>query len=274
MENNKNTILVPWDFSETADFALQHAVQIADVVDNEIMLLHITNSTKKIQENQVKLDNVAAEAKSKYNKEVKGMVKEGSIFTTIGEVSSKIANLVIMGTHGIKGTQKIFGSWALKVIAHSKEPFIVVQAPPATEKFDKILFPIDFRRENKESIAWVSYLYKYYKTKFHLFKANITDIGLKQSINNNLLFAKRILVERGIEHEIITASGKKSFEDEILDYAKEVQADLILIMTTKNPTLQDYMFGATEQQLIANKAKIPIMCINPKEELHKSRGFS
>ena len=64
------------------------------------------------------------------------------IFSTIGEVATEIdANLVIMGTHGIRGMQKLTGSWALKVIVGSKAPFLVVQGPPESDQLHDIVFP-------------------------------------------------------------------------------------------------------------------------------------
>ena len=55
------------------------------------------------------------------------------------DIASEIdAEMVIMGTHGIKGMQKFFGSWALKVIANSKVPFIVIQEPPKKDLFENI----------------------------------------------------------------------------------------------------------------------------------------
>ena len=52
-----------------------------------------------------------------------------------------------MGTHGMKGMQKLTGSWALKVIVKSKVPFIVVQDPPADqERYHNIVFPGGLQR--------------------------------------------------------------------------------------------------------------------------------
>jgi len=45
------------------------------------------------------------------------------------------ALMVVMGTHGIKGMQKLMGSWALKVITSSKVPFIAVQDTPKADVF-------------------------------------------------------------------------------------------------------------------------------------------
>ena len=56
------------------------------------------------------------------------IIRKGNIFEDIGDVAKEIgARLIIMGTHGIKGIQKLVGSYALKVILHSEIPFIITQ---------------------------------------------------------------------------------------------------------------------------------------------------
>ena len=73
------------------------------------------------------------------------IVKTGNIFeeikSIIGECDAEIA---VMGTHGMKGLQKFTGSWALKVIAGSKAPFVVVQDKPTEADIHKIVLPLDF----------------------------------------------------------------------------------------------------------------------------------
>ena len=48
------------------------------------------------------------------------------------------------------------------------------------------------------------------------------------------------------------------------DYTTLPKADLILITTTKNINIADYVLGAQEQAIIANSSKIPVMCVNPR----------
>ena len=72
---------------------------------------------------------------------------------------------------------------------------------------------------------------------------------------------------------MITAEGKGSFPDETIKFAQKINADLMLVMTTKNIGIKDYVLGANEQQIIANSAKIPVMCINPRDDLKKVAGF-
>ena len=152
MESGKR-IIVPWDFTEVAQNALAHAVKIAKVLENNIALLHIAKSDKDVDDAQQKLQQVAAEAEKANGLPVEAVVLVGTIFTTIGEYTrdNDDINLVIMGTHGMKGMQKLTGSWALKVIVSSYAPFIVVQDPPLENTtYSKIVFPVDFKNENRE----------------------------------------------------------------------------------------------------------------------------
>lgn len=272
-ENKAGKILVTWDFTEMSENALAHAVKIARPSNNAIALIHIVKKKKEIEEAENKLSVVADETFKKYGIRPDTIVREGTIFTTIGETASEIdATLVIMGTHGIRGMQKFTGSWALKVIVSSPVPFIVVQEAPVSDKFENVVFPVDFRGENKEKLNWVNYLSKLYKFKLRLIKPLVTDDGFKHKINNNLLFAKKILDSIGIDYDINTGEGT-DLAVETMKFAEQINADLILIMTTKDIDIKDYVFGANEQKIIANPSKIPVMCVNPREDLRKFASF-
>jgi nucleotide-binding universal stress UspA family protein len=264
-KQTKKPILVTWDFTEKSEFALQHGVNLAKHLDSGITLIHIVKKDKEIDAAQVKMDALADETSKKYNVKIDTIVPVGSIFTTISEVATDIhAEMVIMGTHGMKGMQKLIGSWALKVIAGSKVPFIVVQAAPTSHAFEKIVFPIDFRRENKEKINWMYYIARLYKSTFYIIKDKVTDKKFRKGVHSNLVFTEKFLKSNEISYEIHTAQGKKDFTHEVMDFANEINANLILIMTTKDITAADYIVGASEQQIISNKYGIPVMCINPR----------
>ena len=91
-------------------------------------------------------------------------ISKGSIFTAIAEYANeKDASLVVMGTHGMKGMQKLTGSWALKVIVKSKVPFIVVQDPPQTRKdiiilFSLLISEVRIRKRSRWQFSWENIL--------------------------------------------------------------------------------------------------------------------
>ena len=115
--------------------------------------------------------------------------------------NEKEASLVVMGTHGMKGMQKLTGSWALKVIVKSKMPFIVVQDPPVDqERYHNIVFPVDFRRENKEKMKMAIFMGKYFDSKIHMLVAGTTDKALAKKTKINLNFAVKYLIQNNIEY--------------------------------------------------------------------------
>lgn len=277
MEENKKLIVVTWDFTPVSESALAHAVKMSRMVGNEICLLHIVDSglsTSALGQKRVLLRHVADENSKKYNIPIGTHIEKGSIFSAIADFANdKDAALVVMGTHGMKGMQKLTGSWALKVIVKSKVPFIVVQDPPAAmDRYHSIVFPVDFRSENKEKIAMAIFMGKYFDSKIKFLVAKTTDKALLKKTNVNINFAIRYLIQNNIEYEIHEVP-KGNFAQQTIDFAQQSNADLLLIVTTKNITAMDYVIGASEQYIIANSSKIPVCCVNPKATFAKTGQF-
>ncbi len=277
MEKDNKFIIIPWDFSKVAENALLHGIKIAKMLHNDICFLHIIDKNKSQKgkdEIKQKLDKIAGQTKANQLINTSVVILEGSIFSTISKYATdQKANMVIMGTHGMKGMQKITGSWALKVIIGSQVPFIVVGDKPRDQKkIQNIVFPIDFRSENKEKVFMAVYMGKYFDSKIHILKSPVTDKSLYRKVNTNLNFAIKYLMQNNIEYDIHTVKEKGRFAKETLKFAQRNKADLILIMTTKNINISDYILGASEQYIIANSSKIPVMCVNPKTHYTK-HGF-
>ena len=176
--------MVTWDFSAVSYNALKHAIKLAHILKNNIILFHIVNEPSEEESAKRRLEESVEEIKKDLGEEVGYFVHHGKIFKEIAEYASKEennVNFVLMGTHGMKGGQKLFGSWALKVVAGSAVPFIVVQdSPPEKDRYTDIVFPIDFKSENKEKLQWAIFLGKYLNSKIHLYKAPVMDKNLQK----------------------------------------------------------------------------------------------
>jgi len=267
-DQENNVIVVTWDFTHVSEYALAHAVKIAYIMRYEIKLLHIVNPgvpSEQMEDARRKMAQVCTDTLRRDGIICKVVVKEGNLLNAISNYATQSnTQLVVMGTHGRKGTQKLFGSKALKVITGSNVPFIVVKSKPRENlKISNVVFPIDFRSENKEKLQWAIYIGKNFQSKVHLFKYPVNDSDLQKKVNTNLNFAIRFLKQNDIEYEIQTASSKGAFSKTTIRFAEKINADLIIVMTTKHITILDYMFGADEQEIIDNSAKIPVMCVNP-----------
>ena len=277
MEEHQKLIIVPWDFTHVAEHALAHAAKISRMLGNEICLLHIVETKIKQHDFEAKnalLSKKAEEYGKQFNLPIAYHIAKGTIFHAIAETAhDKDASLVVMGTHGMKGMQKLTGSWALKVIVKSKVPFIVVQDPPTDlERYHNIVFPVDFRNENKEKIRMAIFMGKYFDSKVHILEIVATDKNILKKTNINLNFAIKYLIQNNIEYEIHDLP-KGDLAQQTIDFAQKINADLILIVTTKNITFADYLVGASEQYIIANSSKIPVCCVNPKATFAKTGQF-
>lgn len=277
MNDNRNTLLVTWDFTEVSENALLHAIKLSRNVENNIRLVYVVKpgNAALIKEAEEKLKKEILRIKDEYKIIPDSIILEGSLFKAISTyIKDSDVNMVLMGTHGIKGIQKYIGSHALRVIIGSEVPFIVVKDKPSNmDRYTDIVFPIDFKSENKEKLQWAIYLGKYFNSKVHLFKAPVTDSSLLKKVNVNLNFAIRFLIQNNLDYEINTATKSKNFGREILSFSKEINADLILITTTKHISFMDYIFGAPEQFIIDNASRIPVMCVNPKATFAKMDQF-
>ncbi len=272
MENTNKTILVLWDFSQKAECAFAHAVNFAEATGTDITLLHVVKKDSDISGVEQKLEPIAKKLQDESKIGVHIRVIKGSIFKSISRYASQShVEMVVMGTHGLKGMQRITGSWAIKVIRGSKVPFLVVHDMPSSKQYKNILFPIDYKKENIEKIKWAHFLYSLYKCKINIIHPKVSDKTFKKRIYSNMVFTKKYFDNTDIPYTIETIG--KDLAEETISYAQQINAELILIALSKTLTFADFLMGPTEQAIIANKAKIPVMVISPRPK-QLSGGFS
>jgi len=274
MENRSKPILIATDFTVVAQYAIEMAVPFARLTNTDIVLVHIVKKASEIPEATARVELEADKAAREHNVRIRGIVREGSIFSTIGETVTELdASFVFMGTHGIKGMQKLTGSWALKVIVTSKVPIFVVQSFPRKKTIERIAFPVDYKRENRQKIGWAYYVAKLFNSKVYIFRSDTSRYKkIEQGVKTNLTYTEKFLRSKNINFEVAVAEGKESFAKESLQFAEDINADLILITTTKNISGLDFMLGASEEDVITNNANIPVLCVNPRKSV--VGGFS
>ena len=261
-------IVVPWDYSDKAECALIHAIDFSKILGKEIVLVHIVKKESEVAVNVEKLTIKTEEIYQKYGVRPQIIVKQGNIFSEIKAVMNDCdALMAIMGTHGMKGFQKFTGSWALKVITGSKAPFIVVQDLPSEADIQKVVLPLDFKLEEREKLIWAHFIATTFKCKFYLCYIESSDPQVTKRTGANLRAATTYLESKGINYQLQRLEAKDGLATASVNFAKKIGSGLIIIMTTKNIRFQDYVLGAAEQQIIANEAKIPVMCVNPRNDL-------
>lgn len=134
-------ILVPTDFGEAADRALDLAVTIAGKFESQVTILHVFHlppityaeglylpiDDMLLQARKV-LDGIAARAKSRHPKVQAVLLGQSEPYEQIlRAVKDRDIDLVVMGTHGRRGVSHVLlGSVAEKVLRLSPVPVLTV----------------------------------------------------------------------------------------------------------------------------------------------------
>jgi nucleotide-binding universal stress UspA family protein len=138
-------ILVPTDFGEPAEQALELAIELAQKFDSKLTLFHsyvlpslpyttglimpmeeIANAAQKA------LESALARARTRYPK-CEGLVQAGAAHERILAVAKETgADMIAMGTHGRRGVAHfMLGSVAERVVRLSPVPVLTVAAAEA-----------------------------------------------------------------------------------------------------------------------------------------------
>lgn len=263
----KKKLLVPYDFSEVADSAIEHALVTAKAVDAEVHILHVVSKKEAIKEAKEKLEVALAKAKSVSRVKdvnIEAHVRVGNIFDDISDVSLELgAELIFMGTHGAHGWQHITGSHALKVVTNSATPFVIVQESKIdVNGYNDIVVPLDLEKETKQKLTLVANMAKYFNSRVHVIIPDETDEFLKHTIKANIIFANKFFGDRGIQCTT-TLAPASGFEKEVVKHAIKVNGDLIAIMNTQKNQILGAWGSNHEQYIITNDAKIPALILNP-----------
>lgn len=256
-------LLVPHDFTSAADVALTYAVSLAKKLSAEINLIHIVKESKDVNKSNVKLEEIIKNLGIKNNEvKVNPVVRIGDIFSDISSAGKELhSSIVIMGTHGAKGMQRVFGSFAIKIITSTHIPFIIVQKDYKPTELEKIVVPIDVSKESLQVEQVVSAVAKKSDAEVFVIAENHQDTALKIKVAVHFKVITEQFDSVGVKYQ--TESIKKLAAKEIMDYTTKVNGDLIGIAYHTDSILPQ--FDRIFQDLITNDEKIPVLIINAKE---------
>ena len=265
---SKHRILVPVDFTPVSITAVNHAIAVGKALNSEIHLVHIVSKKGEFGEARERLHAFAAEHLQGFPGTVKSTVRIGNLFDDIDDVSVEMdANLVIVGTHGIKGMQFITGGRALRIVRECSVPFIITQSRPIRETgYDDIVVPLDLHQDTKQKLAIVAEMASYFKGRVHIISPAESDEFLQNQLRRNVEFASDYFEERNIKYTTkISEHDSGAFVKDVIRYAASIEADLISIMNFHEKSLMGILGQSYEQQIITNEAEIPVLVLNPFE---------
>jgi nucleotide-binding universal stress UspA family protein len=277
-----HNVLVPVDFSETSKNAVFFAIEMAKLFNDEITLLHVINDNffssiftsgdhKDLVVDGVnkRMNELAGEVKKVWPEGVINTeVKTGKVFKVIQEVAEeRNVDTIVMGTNGASGIEQFIGSTTSRMIRSSQVPVVVVKEKVVKPTFDRIVLPIDLTKESKQKVSWAVKFARVYNSEVHIIMEVEKDDFLEKRVKANLNMVEGIMKREGVKYVSKLLDDRK-YPDHIgkdtLQYADEVNADLIMIMTQKEKGFSEVFLGSYAQQLVNECSGVPVLCINPK----------
>lgn len=267
------SILVPTDFSEQAENALRVAVKLAKKHNSEIFVLHSMEMPLHLASSAdngslpeslffIKLaEKHFAELQKKPYLEgvaLNEAIGHNEIYEDIQEaVKKNNIDLIVMGSTGASGFKEMFvGSNTEKVVRTSKIPVLVIKNNHADFKITDFVFATDFSEECRSPFNEAQKFAKFVGAKMHLLFVNTpsdfrTNIQAMEIMNK---FVKGM----GVENYTLNVYNDSSVEKGILNFAKEINAQLIGMSTHGRKGISHFFNGSISEDMV-NHANMPVI---------------
>jgi len=273
-------ILVPTDFSEESNYALEFAAEIAKKIpDHTLYLFHVieqpsgdsfhvtgemnlgggmdqlflikliekTKERMKAQAEQDYLEGINVETK----------IYVGRPYQGISEVvRDNEVDLVVMTTHTVGGFLEFFvGSETQKVLRHSLCPVIALKEKVPSNSIKKIALATDLNLDQFKLVEAVKVIQNLFDA--HL---DIVWINTRNSFLNERLAKERLenyVNKGGFQNCETHIYSHESEEDGILYFAEDSQADMIAMGTHGRSGFIQLITGSVAEDVV-NHAKRPV----------------
>ena len=279
-------IIVATDFSRCSLHALEYAIKLANNIKANILLVWVDNtrsdesvfpdmaggSRKEIMEN---FKEIVAKYGSQLNQgEITYKIRKGKVHIEVAnQAKYSDAMLVVAGTHGVTGFEEFWiGSNAYRIVTYAPCPVITIRTNyEFSQELSKIVVPIDSSLETRQKLTFTTKIAKYFNSEIHVLSLYSTSIkAVRQKVDNYTLQVKKYLEEENVNF-VIENVDAENITNSIINYAKEINADTIAIMTEQEMTTANLFLGAYAQQMV-NHSPIPVLSIHAREYIRIQPG--
>ena len=267
-------ILIPTDFSETAEYALKVAAQIARKNDSEIILLHMLELPHQAGDAIGSGHNIPELMffKNAAIKKLEDLMEEDFLdginvseiiqfemaFDGIMKISEKNGvDLIVMGSHGASGFKEMFiGSNAEKVVRNSDVPVLIIKKEQANFQVDDFVFASDFTDEIKKPFEKVVEFANRFDATLHLVMITTPNNFKSTPIAHEIMtsFAANFKINKYETH----IYNETNVEKGILNFADSIGADLIGMSTHGRKGLSHFFNGSISEDLV-NHSSLPVV---------------
>ncbi len=300
-------ILCPTDYSEFSRHAFEQALLLARWYGAEVTALHVYAvpmamvaipggaTTVPVDHTAMAAVHMAEhltemsrfiEAANTAGVKVDPLVLEGGVIDSIVEQAASLeADLIVMGTHGRSGFERLLlGSVTERVLRKAPCPVLTVprRVTSAAPGFKRILCPIDFSQPSTHALTYALSLaqeadarltvvhvvelqlepdtYQYRLLNVPEYRAQMVRAASEQMAN---ALPDGVESYCAIEQTVITGKAYR----EILRLADEQHADLIVMGVHGRSVMDLLVFGSTTQHVV-RQAPCPVLSIRQPARFH------
>ena len=272
------TILVPTDYSPTADNAIEYAADLARYTDSKIILLHVyhlpvitTEVPSQVlydiedieKENNKRLEKVKNEILLKYpGTIIQTCLKIGfSGEEIINVAEEKKLDMIVMGIQGASAVKEfIVGSTTSSVVRKAHCPVMVIPDEVKFNAPDYIVFACDYGEDftNKNMWSKVKGFINMFKSKMYLLNVlkaeeliHMHKVATGLEIDNYL---------ENISYSVHFLQGNNLI-DRINDFINQKKAKM-LIMLPKRYTFFERLFHKSSTKKMIFHAHVPVLTLH------------
>lgn len=270
-------IIVPVDFSEHSEYALETAANLATKYGSELIVIHmlelsnaiITAAGEAFNEEAMFYLKLAEQKFDAFlnksfleNVKVTPIVKHFKVFSELNDVAKELdADLIVMGSHGASGVKEVLvGSNTEKVVRHADIPVLVIKHNPILLDFENGVFASDFSEEAITPFINAKAVFEKLGAKMHLVYVNSPDGNFKSSTEIDKCISSFLKKAEGDLKSLsdVNIVSDYSIEKGILNFANVIGADIIAVATHGRKGLAHFFEGSISEDL-ANHSTLPVM---------------
>lgn len=266
-KHNRNwNILVPFFFDDLSNFALQEAISLAKAFEAGLVFF----CPKANEEQRVKLAEITSHIQQNHSIRVQSFAPEENTFQLLFALASKTESILIVIGHNKRKTSLSLSLTAsLRKMRKSRTPFLMVPSTIHSKSFGNIVYSMSYQKQEKEKILWASYFGRICDSKVHVSLPKVSDQLFKSGIMGNIQAMKKLYENAEIKHEVVPVAATIYKADKLaLKYCSSISAGAFLTLTTLRPDIFDFFSGTAEKNAICNEYNIPVLCINPRDDLY------
>ncbi len=274
MQDYFESIIVPVDFGPRTSPVIKQAYIFGQLLNCDIVLQYVHDpiaghSENLISETETRLKELADTASEKYNLNFYPYICQGDITDSIVSFSRKnYAKMIIMGDQSNSAHSEspgIIGNNTSKIIREAECPVLTISNEIVYD-LDKILLPLDLGKPIGQKLNWAIYFSRFFGCiiKVITIASNHDEIR-KEKYKEKMYQIKTMLNDCNVfcTTDILIKKENNAAESKmIVDYSKQNDCDMIMIMTRQETINKDVNVGRTASGIISLSEK-PVISITP-----------